>query len=175
MRYRLDVLAPSIVDVVSWAGGWLFDRAMAGWDVAALVVDHHNVRPLQILGVDTLDLEATLAGPERCPTALAVAAELYIGDEGVRGVVHNALKGGLTEVTFWGQQWTAELNHGVTSVHHQLSSAARAFKAQALAAAAVRPESVDPVEAFRTATHNRHPIAADLICALRATPTRAFP
>ena len=33
MRYRLDVVAAGVADVVRFAGGWLFDRAMAGWDV----------------------------------------------------------------------------------------------------------------------------------------------
>jgi hypothetical protein len=35
MRYRLDAVAADVVDV-KFAGGWLFDRAMAGWDVTVL-------------------------------------------------------------------------------------------------------------------------------------------
>ncbi|MBV8789682.1 MAG: hypothetical protein JOZ00_23760, partial [Mycobacterium sp.] len=31
LRYRLDVVAASAADVVQSAGGWLYDRAMAGW------------------------------------------------------------------------------------------------------------------------------------------------
>jgi len=31
VRYRLDVVAADVADVVRFAGGWLFDRAMAGW------------------------------------------------------------------------------------------------------------------------------------------------
>src|SRR5439155_14971420 len=57
MRYRLDVVAADVVDVVKFAGGWLFDRAMAGWDVTVLLVDHPDERPLQILGAHTIDLE----------------------------------------------------------------------------------------------------------------------
>jgi uncharacterized membrane protein len=30
---RHDVIASTIADVVRSAGGWLFDRAMVGWDV----------------------------------------------------------------------------------------------------------------------------------------------
>src|SRR6201999_4509172 len=45
LRYRLDVVAADVADVVKFAGGWLFDRAMAGWDVTVLLVDHpENVR-----------------------------------------------------------------------------------------------------------------------------------
>ena len=47
MRYRLDVVAADVADVVKFAGGWLFDRAMAGWDVTVLLVDHPDERPLQ--------------------------------------------------------------------------------------------------------------------------------
>src|SRR3954454_7449288 len=33
LRYQLNVLAASAQDVVQSAGGWVFDRARAGWDV----------------------------------------------------------------------------------------------------------------------------------------------
>ena len=39
VRYRLDVVAPSVVEAVRAAGGWMFDRVMAGWDVRVLVAD----------------------------------------------------------------------------------------------------------------------------------------
>jgi hypothetical protein len=37
VRYRLDVVAASVSEVVSHAGGWLVDRVMAGWDVTVLI------------------------------------------------------------------------------------------------------------------------------------------
>jgi hypothetical protein len=43
--------------VVTRAGGWLFDRVMGGWDVTVFVADPADVRPLQILGTQTLDLD----------------------------------------------------------------------------------------------------------------------
>ena len=61
MTYRLAVLGTSVADVVRCVGGWLFDRAMAGWDVTVLVYDHHDDRPLRILGAATLNLESALA------------------------------------------------------------------------------------------------------------------
>jgi hypothetical protein len=36
IRYRLDVAAMSVLEVVTRAGGWLFDRVMAGWDVTVV-------------------------------------------------------------------------------------------------------------------------------------------
>ena len=49
MRYRLDVIAPNVLDVVDSVGGWLFDRAIGGWDVNVMVDDHDDPRPLKIL------------------------------------------------------------------------------------------------------------------------------
>ncbi|ETB36586.1 hypothetical protein O977_01065, partial [Mycobacterium avium subsp. paratuberculosis 10-5975] len=51
LRYRLDVVAASTVDVVQSAGGWLYDRAMAGWEVTVLLPHGCNTRSLRILGV----------------------------------------------------------------------------------------------------------------------------
>ena len=53
MRYRLDVVAASVADVVRFAGGWMYDRVMAGWDVTVLLADDVDERPLRVLGVDT--------------------------------------------------------------------------------------------------------------------------
>ena len=67
MRYRLDVVAPTVLDAVTSAGGWIYDRVMAGWDVTVLVGGDENVRPLTILGAETLDLESVLADWENSP------------------------------------------------------------------------------------------------------------
>jgi hypothetical protein len=161
LRYQLDVLASNAAEVVSCAGGWLVDRVLAGWDVTVLVPECVDVRPLQILGAQTLDLEATFVAAARRPTALAVAVDLYAYDTRVRSTVRQARDSSFTEVRLWGQTWPAELNHGVAPVQHQLSLAARAFKAHALAAAAAPTNGVDPVETFRTATPSRCLFTAD--------------
>ncbi|CAN5773304.1 hypothetical protein BH09ACT7_BH09ACT7_38210 [soil metagenome] len=164
MRYRLDIVAPSVIEVVRCAGGWVFDRVMAGWDVTVLVADRCDERPLQILGADTADLETALAsglsGPR--PHALAVAADLYGRDSRVRDGVQRALESGQTEVTLWGDNWPAELDR-VDSVEHRLSVAARAFKAQALAAASAPVDRVAFTETFRSGTPASCPVAADLV------------
>ena len=165
MRYRLDVVAASVVDVVRFAGGWLFDRAMAGWDVTVLLADPADVRPLQILGAQTMDLEQALASVDTRPRpqALAAAADLFGCDSQVRQGVLHALDHGVTEVTLWGQTWPAELDDSVGLVQHRLSSAAQIFKGQALAAAAVRVSSVDPTETFRSGLLAWPSVAADLV------------
>jgi hypothetical protein len=127
MRYRLDVVATDVADAVRFAGGWLFDRAMAGWDVTVLVADHPDERPLRILGVQILDLEYALSTAEHRPPpqTLAAAADLFDCDSRVRQGVLQALDQGATEVTLWGQTWPAELDSHVGLVEHRLSAAAR--------------------------------------------------
>jgi hypothetical protein len=165
MRYRLDVVGASVSDVVRFAGGWMYDRVMAGWDVTVLLADGEDERPLQILGVDVADLESALAmGAERRhPQTVAVSAELFASDERVRQGVLGALQQGMTEVTLWGDTWPAELDDSVGPVQHHLSAAARAFKGQALTAAAEDRGAATGTETFRCGVMATPSVAADLI------------
>jgi hypothetical protein len=169
MRYRLHVVAATVVDVVKFAGGWLFDRAMAGWDVTVLVAEHPDDRPLQILGAQILDLEDALASVETRPRpqALAAAADLFGCDPRVRQGVLQALDHGVTEVTLWGETWPAELDDSVGLVQHRLSTAAQTFKAQALAAAlnveGAPQSSIGHTETFRSGLLACPSVAADLV------------
>ncbi len=140
-----------MVEVVRFAGGWLFDQAMAGWDVTVLTEDHADSRPLRILGVRASDLDAALARPLRgpCLQAIAARADLYDSDVRVRRMVLEALDGSPAEVRLWGDGWPADLGCPVGPVHHRLSVAARAFKAQALAAAAAPVDSCEDTEVFQ--------------------------
>jgi hypothetical protein len=137
MRYRLDVVAPTVLDAVRFAGGWVYDRVMAGWDVTVLIGTDEDVRPLEILGAEVRDLESVLEAWEERPhpQTVAVAADLFDRDARVRQGVLEALEQGATEVTLWGERLPAVLDESVDSVQHRLSAAARAFKAQALEAA----------------------------------------
>ncbi len=103
IRYRLDVVASSVLEVVTNAGGWLFDRVMAGWDVTVFIAEHADERPLQILGAQTLDLDDAFISLDhrRRPHALAVATDLFGSDLRVRRGVLQALGHRLTEVTLW--------------------------------------------------------------------------
>jgi hypothetical protein len=163
MRYRLDVVAPTVGDAVRFAGGWVCDRVMAGWNVTVLIGGDEDARPLEILGAEVRDLESVLASWEERPhpQTIAVAADLFDCDARVRHGVLSALEHGATEVTLWGERLPAELDDSVDSVQHRLSAAARAFKAQALAAANDPQPAVGPTETFRCGTMAS--VAADLI------------
>lgn len=50
MSYRVDVVADSLADAVEGAGGWIFDRVMAGWTVNVGVAESCDTRPIEILG-----------------------------------------------------------------------------------------------------------------------------
>jgi hypothetical protein len=164
MRYRLDVVAPTVLDAVRYAGGWVYDRVMAGWDVTILIGSDEDVRPLEILGAETLDLDSVLGAWEDRPhpQTVAVAAELFDRDSRVLQHVRNALDQGATEVTLWGDSLPEELDSSVDSVEHHLSAAARAFKARALAAANdPLGTSVGHTETFRCGMMIS--VAADLV------------
>jgi len=152
LRHRLVVVAPDMIELVRFAGGWLFDRAMAGWDTTVLVADPSDIRPLQILGVHVVDLEAAMASTVRSPqpNALAVAASLYSSDADIRHGLNTILNEGSTDVLLWGDEWPTEIDCRLGSVRYRLSDATRAFKAQALAAAAAPLDSIGVVETFRS-------------------------
>jgi hypothetical protein len=164
MRYRLDVVAPTVLDAVKSAGGWMYDRVMAGWDVTVLIGTDEDVRPLEILGAEVRDLETVLESWEDRPhpQTVAVAADLFGSDSRVRQHVLNALEQGATEVTLWGERLPVELDDSVDSAQHHLSAAARAFKTQALAAAHdEEAATVDNTETFRCGMMAS--VAADLV------------
>jgi hypothetical protein len=124
---------------------------MIGWDVSVLTTDDADARPLQILGVRTVALETVLSRPVRasCLQAIAVHADLYGTDPRVRRFVREAVDAGQTDVRLWGEPPSAALAPASAPLRHQLSVAARAFKAQALAAAAVPACPCDIIEVFR--------------------------
>src|SRR5258708_9209265 len=76
-RYQLNVIAASVADVVESAGGWLFDRRMAGWEGNSLLSGQDDTRALRLLGATTVDirtgLRSFLRRPGR-PAALPVSA-----------------------------------------------------------------------------------------------------
>jgi hypothetical protein len=156
------VIAPDTVGAVRCAGGWLFDRVMAGWDVSVLCSDETDPRALRILGARPLDTTVTKVPPPRTwPQALAVDAALYASNEKVRQLVVDALRGGTTEVRLWEECDRSAPARGTTPVQYRLSLAAQAFKAQAMAAADLPVDaetmSAAMTEVFRTGRPGRPP------------------
>lgn len=155
---RIAVIGRDAAEVVRFAGGWLFDQSLAGWNVNALILDDRDVWPLRILGANAHDLTPMLApgvAVGQCLHAVVATAELYQAEEGVRRLARNAVESGKAELLLWddlasgtagfdkagfdkagpGAATGTRFQRAMT--RHQLSLAARAFKAQALAAAQV--------------------------------------
>jgi len=169
LRYRLDVVAASAADVVRSAGGWLYDRMMAGWEVTVLLPDGFDTRPLRILGVRALDIQAEVApdfasaGMGVTSQSLAVSAEAFGSDTRVRERVLDALDRPSTEVALWGDGWPLRINRGMTRAQHVLSSGARVFKGYALAAAGISCDVVDPTETLLCDLSACLPVDSELI------------
>jgi hypothetical protein len=154
LRYRVDVIAPNVLNAVESVGGWLFDRAMGGWDVNVMVYDHDDSRPLKILGARSLGLRhALISRAERPPAqTMAISSDLFCRDTRVRQTVSQALQRPFSEVALWGAA-PLELGPSIVEMRHELSSAARVFKSHALAAACRRETaSVGGTETFRCRT-----------------------
>jgi hypothetical protein len=155
MRHRLVVVGPTTAEVVRSCGGWLFDRALAGWETTVVTTARADVRPLRILGATLEDLESVLRSPGCAPRleAIAVQAELCARDERVGRLLELAVADGVSEVRLWGEAGPSGPGPADATVRHRLSYAARAFKSYALAAAsdqASRVEVVEAVETFRS-------------------------
>ncbi|MBW0019829.1 MAG: hypothetical protein JO236_20080 [Mycobacterium sp.] len=147
--YRLDVVAADAVDVVQAAGGWLYDRVMAGWQVSALIphgTDARVARPLGILGVRVVE-QTGFTG-----RGLAVSRAAFAADARLREIVFNALDDRSTDLALWGDGWPLGIDRGMTRVQYVLSAAARVFKGHALAAAGIGCGSVDPTETLLSGT-----------------------
>ncbi len=124
---------------------------MAGWEVTVAVADPKDVRPIRILGANTVDLESALSSPiGPMPESIAVSADLYEADSRIREGMIDALDNGLTRIAVWGDALPSDLDRKFDSIQHQLSLAARAFKSHALAAASVPSTAPGVVEQFRS-------------------------
>jgi hypothetical protein len=160
LRYRLDVVAAGAGDAVHAAGGWMYDRVTAGWEVTVLLPQDCDSRPLRILGVRTVDLDSGFNRP--MSQGLAVSAEVFCADARVRAKVLKALDHRLTEVALWGDGRSLP-NRGMTRVQHILSAAAQAFKSYALAAAGIGSGAVDPTETLLCDMATGLPVDSELI------------
>jgi hypothetical protein len=143
LSYELNVFAEDPLDAVRHAGGWMCDRVRAGWKVTVVLPSEPDrdvdTRALDILGVRTRAATAELGELVQAP-ALAVSARLLATDPRLRRAVRHALERGGAEVTLWGEAGGRATELRVTDVRYPMTPAARAFKSQAMLAAAGVPE-----------------------------------
>ncbi|MFC3961102.1 hypothetical protein [Nocardia jiangsuensis] len=162
-KYRLDVIALSVADAVQHAGGWLFDRCTAGWEVTVLVPGAADDTPLRILGAELASLDHALAtgGRGRTPHAIAMASGICLREPRASEGLHLALLDRGLEVVVWGEHAPPASAELLSPVEYRPSQAALAFKTRAMVAAGLGP-AAGPVEHFRSGVTVRSPIATDL-------------
>ncbi|BBY27134.1 hypothetical protein GCM10023114_51130 [Mycolicibacterium sediminis] len=155
-RYVVHVITPHVVNVVESVGGWLCDRAMAGWEVTVLLTGKgEDPLPIRILGGEVVALEAADQREwYRCsPGALAIAVDRLRRGTRVEEELRVAMDCGRNDVTTADRSWAAEPDsiEQVETVEYRLSGAARAYKARALAAVGQPVEAIAAVEVVPTA------------------------
>ena len=166
MRYRLDVVAADVADVVRFAGGWLFDRAMAGWDVTVLVADHPDERPLRILGAadhSTSNTRWRRPGTDRPrrpwpPRLTCSAATRASGRASCRRSIRVPPRSRCGDKPGRPNWMTASAWSSTGSARRLRHS-----KAQALAAAGIVAGPVGPIETFRSRVMSGPSVEADLV------------
>ncbi|WP_068270599.1 hypothetical protein [Aldersonia kunmingensis] len=145
--HRLDVIAHDVAEVISSAGGTLFDRALGGWEVCVYTADAEGSRALRILGVTGLPFEQGIASAGRGPQALAVSAAALATDERVRDYLSAVLELGDIEVTIFGEGLPT-MRTAAGPALRRMSLAAKAFKGHALDAAAIPHGDIEREEYF---------------------------
>ena len=159
-KHRLVVLTSETADTIASAGGFIFDRAAAGWDVDVYLSDDIDDRPFRILGVRTSSLHHAVDTASE-PDCVFIASSLYERDRATRRLFQKAAQTNHTEVALWGGDWPRELRPGIGVVEHRLSLAALAFKAEAMKAAGVNVPCAR-TEVFHSGSY-RLAIAAPLL------------
>lgn len=144
--YRLDVIGVRVNDLVKNAGGWLFDRMMAGWEVNVFLEEDTDTRPLRILGLRPIQAE-----PGRLKRvesrAVVASSENVQTSKSLTDLVNRALMM-QSEVTLWGSVAPASITYEASRIEYRMSSAALAFKAQAMLAASIGDGRIPSIERF---------------------------
>lgn len=152
-RYQLYIAATDVTELVTTAGGWMCDRIQAGWDVTVALAEPCDLRALQILGVtSTVSVQGfeSISHPGEVLAAIAFTSDTFDRDELLRSTVRNVLDHEATEVIIWGTDVPSELNGRVHRLQYQLSGAAHAFKAHAVAATTSPAARICPTEDLYT-------------------------
>jgi hypothetical protein len=154
--YRIDVFAADVIDVVTCAGGWLYDQSAGGWRVTAALANSTDPQPLRILGVHVVDLASALPPAESGGCVLGVGSEDPESDRQIGRLMFRNLRATPAKVLWWGTQLPPDLGFLGRRTEHVLSPAACAFKQQAALAAGA-------ISVARTATEG-------FWCGLRSVP-----
>ncbi|TMS53980.1 hypothetical protein [Mycobacterium sp. DBP42] len=158
LRYELNVLAADVADTVSGVGGWLFDRAMAGWRVSVALDEGDDGRALRILGLKAVGLNALWRPVEAESVATTVigTSRFESGDHGL------AVRDPAGTVLFFGSH-APDFGGPVQRVQYRPSAAAQAFKAHALAVVGADSGSAGGMESLFRCGRSAELLDAELV------------
>lgn len=149
VAYRMHVMARDVVELTVNAGGLIVDRMMSGWRVTVQLVEGagpggDDARPVQILGAELVDAEASSAHRDEEECVLVCSGDAFAR---MTSAQRRQFPTEWAEVLVWGESPEPAQLFG-----HDLSAAAQAFKALASAAAGVPGDQVTVAENFTSMT-----------------------
>ncbi|WP_280424022.1 hypothetical protein [Nocardia carnea] len=149
LKYRLVVVSRTVRAAAGLAGGWLFDRAMSGWDVTVLAEDVADPLPARVLGAFVVpwdSVPASADGPD--PQAVAIIGNPQDFDERMRRWVTDYSHRG-QETTLWGEDARLGPHLHTEPAKFRPSRTALLFKSHALNETAGPPAALPAEEYFR--------------------------
>ncbi|MED5811756.1 hypothetical protein VST63_05230 [Mycolicibacterium sp. 050232] len=159
LQYELNVVAVDAADTVASIGGWLFDRAMAGWQVNVAVEEGGDGSALRILGLKAVGLNALWRSVESDSVAITAigTSRVESGDHGL------TLRDPVGDVVFFGSRAPDGFEGQIQRVQYCPTAAALAFKAHALAIAGADPGLTGGVETLFRCGRSSDLLDADLV------------
>lgn len=104
IRPRMEVFAETVAGIVTSVGGWLSDRALAGWDIHVYLPGGQDFRPLDILGIASVREELNAWSPHRTvrSASIAISDEVLRHRPGFAAAVDRLIARRSADVTVWG-------------------------------------------------------------------------
>jgi len=161
--YRLDVFSDSVREVVAEVGGWIVDRVLAGWSVTLITDADDGECAGRILGCEVTIGSAIADASRPRPYGIVLTSALCRTDSQLQQCIADALDRQIAEISLIGARPSGRCDPRLRPVTHRASSAAQAFKAQALLAAGLPDSSVAVTERFLSAAL-REPNVANSKC-----------
>lgn len=156
LQYELNVVTADVAAAVSAIGGWLFDRAMAGWRVSVAADACTDERALRILGLKAVDLNGLWQSTDVDAVAMtAIGTDRFESGDHARTKRRSG-----AGVVFFGAPGPGG---AVDRVQYRPSAAALAFKSHALAVAGADPGSTGQVETLFRDGRSAGLLEADLV------------
>ncbi|MGE2734207.1 hypothetical protein [Mycolicibacterium vaccae] len=154
--YRLVVVGTDAAEVVSAAGGLIYDAVSIGWHVDVHLDHHEDARALRIVGTRSQPLPMLAELDSDCPDMVFLGAALLERHPPILRLATSLTRNQLSDVAVWGTDALPPQLGMSACLDYRLSNAAAVFKRQAMAVAG-RAGKDSAVETFR---RGRPPMSA---------------